>query len=707
MASNPTTPKDAVSTEIAHSGQVPPWATDLATIFFRGGKAMVQADQLPLVQFARLHEFDSQVESEIQILVGGKGTGKSTALVRKAAKLSTAGIDVIPNHLPYVNQLEAEALRFVPERLALYSTAKTWTQLWKLVLSAIFGLRIAAHSSKVRQRLQREGSYGKLLKCPSGSNEERFFDEVQSRYTMGAKQRTEPITPIIGHLIDRSMSETECFRWYSNYIKPLINEAPDDYRAAIFLDCVDEAFGHSISEELQVSNGHLVWAAAQVGLIDAAYELARQQSGLRVYAAIRQEAYRQYAHMGLRGIAQIDTGICLQMEYTEGELVAIFEDNVKRTADADLADKHAKSAVLRFFGTDAFHHPRVWGAQEPVLQWLMRHTFGSPRHLVWHGSKILTIPAAKRSERAAIAPTVNGLATQIFEEYRGQLIPTWDKRVDEFFALIDRNVMPASHAKAIDARVKRDRGIEPFLYLFQRGMLGYPVPDEGMRYRYRQRFLPAGTWLDKTELPAADYFVVHPCLNQVIESRLPTERQASFVGSRFIAGAGLSCPEKISAIKYCLTLEPESRAPLFCHFPDGVDDITPDLVWRHRIEELSEVDTGSTALFLALLCASTEPVDGGYVSKERLVRHVERLRKQGILMDSYGRGDTRDVSEQYFLNLMVNWTVQQPQVVSDLKEKLARLLPGVELKARAGASGSREALMLNNVHRSAVLISLH
>ena len=100
-------------------------------------------------------------------------------------------------------------------------------------------------------------------------------------------------------------------------------------------------------------------------------------------------------------------------------------------------------------------------------------------------------------------------------------------------------------------------------------------------------------------------------------------------------------------------------------------------------------------------------MDGGYVSKERLVRHVERLRKQGILMDAYGRGDTRDVSEQYFLNLMANWTVQQPQVVSDLKEKLARLLPGVELKARAGASGSREALMLNNVHRSAVLISLH
>lgn len=76
-------------------------------------------------------------------------------------------------------------------------------------------------------------------------------------------------------------------------------------------------------------------------------------------------------------------------------------------------------------------------------------------------------------------------------------------------------------------------------------------------------------------------------------------------------------------------------------------------------------------------------------------------------MEAYGKGETRDVSEQYFLNLMAGWTTQQPRVVTDLREKLTRHTPGVDLKGRSGASGSREALILNNIQRSAILISLH
>jgi hypothetical protein len=667
---------------------------------------MVQADQLPLVQFKRLHDFDSQPDCVTQILVGAKGTGKSTALVRKAAKLSTAGIEVIPNHLPYVNQLEAEALRFPEDRLGLYATAKTWTQIWKLVLAAVFGLRIAATSEQLAVRLKSDGTYGKLLRCPSGSNEEKFFDEVQSRYRLGSKQRAEPITPLIGYLLDRSTSENECFRWYNNYIKPLFSDVPDGYQAAIFLDCVDEAFAHSLSSDAQYGSGHLVWTAAQVGLIDAAYELARQQSGLRVYAAIRLEAYLQYTTLGARGLAQVDEGICLRMDYSVDNLIAIFEDNVRRTPEADLVAKSGQSLVARFFGVEKFQHPRVWGTEESALQWLIRHTFGSPRHLVWHGAKLWAVATEKRSTRANIAPVVNSLATLIFEEHKNQLIPTWDRRVDYCLTLISNNVLSAAQVKAMDARMKVERSIEPFLYLFQRGMLGYPIADPEKDHRYKQHFLPAGTWLDVSELPAANYFVIHPCLNQVIEGKLPTGEQAGFVSSRFIAGHGLNCPQDILPIKYCVAFDPENRTPVFCYFPYGVNEVTANLIAAHTVKDLSDVDHAPTALFFALLCASTEGVDGGHISRERIHEQVYKLRSRNILREAYGKGKSREVAETYFSNLMQSWCEQQPDVVTTLKRKLAENLPDVELASSSADDASRASLMLKGIAPSEVLVLL-
>lgn len=79
--------------------------------------------------------------------------------------------------------------------------------------------------------------------------------------------------------------------------------------------------------------------------------------------------------------------------------------------------------------------------------------------------------------------------------------------------------------------------------------------------------------------------------------------------------------------------------------------MTAGAVERHRIDELSDVDTAPGALFLTLLCASYERVDGGHVQKEQLVRHAELLRKQGLILAAYGKGKTRENAENYFLNM--------------------------------------------------------
>lgn len=233
------------------------------------------------------------------------------------------------------------------------------------------------------------------------------------------------------------------------------------------------------------------------------------------------------------------------------------------------------------------------------------------------------------------------------------------------------------------------------------------IPDEGQRYLYRQEFLQAGTWLDRTELPAVNCFVVHPCLNAVIANRLPTERQAAFVDCRFIAGNGLRCPESLEPIKYCVTLDPETRALIFCHFPRGVDDLTPTIVRQHAVDDLSDVTTAPVALFLALICASCDPVDGGYVNKERLLNHVTLLRQRGLIHEAYGKNATREVAENYFLNLMTSWCDQQPQVVTTMKEKLSKFLPALSLKHQSGSDGSANGLRLIGLRRSEILIAVH
>ena len=88
------------------------------------------------------------------------------------------------------------------------------------------------------------------------------------------------------------------------------------------------------------------------------------------------------------------------------------------------------------------------------------------------------------------------------------------------------------------------------------------------------------------------------------------------------------------------------------------------------------------------------------------VRRVWRSRRL-VFDDNPQAVDCKYSSAPYFLNMMANWTTQQPQVVTDLKEKLARLLPGIDLKPRSGSDGSRDALSLAGLHRSALFISLH
>src|SRR3982751_1988784 len=306
------------------------------------------------------------------IVIGTKGFGKTLLLKAKRILYQRAGQATC---LPSGNLLDKPIgdKIFGRESIALFAASPLpWSKVW---LSAI---AMAA----LKQVGATEG-----LKLGARTN--GLLADAQLHSVIDHFVRLLDLTP---SELQRCATETD------GHLVPRLRalNAP----LAIFIDGIDEYFNKHV-DDLPANasvTGELspnVWFFAQLGLVEVAYQLRRINHHLKVFAAIRKEAYSRWPQR--TAMVQQYRGSAVDIIYAPESLREIFVNNVRlvRTERMVQADRMRSNPLEAFLGrltvTDV--HTRE---EEDAFEYVCRHTLLRPRDLMTIGERLTALRPDER-----------------------------------------------------------------------------------------------------------------------------------------------------------------------------------------------------------------------------------------------------------------------------------------------------------------------
>lgn len=589
------------------------WATDIDQYLSRerGGVAVASHEgYLPLISMSPLlKKFDEDIDDGQRILSGAKGTGKSTALARKAAKYSkTPNYSVIPSYHPFTVSLSDQSIdvnSLSKGEIFHYTSHYSWVNIWTLSIGIAFLYYL--HFSEIKKEKSFSGFL--IKKLPSKSEKNLaimdFFDDInEDLSSIKETQRRDLISPIIKAIVRRKWDSDQCSKLYSKYIcrNFSMEKSKDTY--AVFIDSIDEAFKRNLKITLdeEGESAATVWHAAQTSIIDASTVLEKDTNGLlRVYASIRIEAKREYGNIGgAKSDSQLKESV-LVLSYSNEELKEIFKNNIIRTNKKYLAKPKSHDIIERFFGSKDYKHKYVDKKECPV-DWVMRHTFQNPRDVVLHGRNIcFGLNKDFRSDREKLSEIINRTAIELYHDYIRQMVSPWRSGVEKIFkhlkhAIIDKKVaicIDNSWKTAVNDSQKKNAELlhdpkklhkhiisKPLTYLYQLGFIGYPNGHNRIEFR---SLTMNDYW---PELPDKPYYITHPCLTEIILNRVNISKK-KYHTNQFVVGAGLKCPGKVVFPKYFILMDKIKNASAVAYVPDNESfTLDSDILNRNIIDEL-------------------------------------------------------------------------------------------------------------------------
>lgn len=618
------------------------WETEVSKYFHTGGKAQVDANKLPLVGHKSFREFLSAVDDRGRILVGSKGLGKSTGLARKAVQLKNDGYQIVPMYHPYIVLLQEINVDIHEREYSKFREHGYWSVMWKMVISTVLVLEIN------KEAVSKKGLH-QVLGCAVNKSEWDVFENIGRKYQDCIANRQDYVTPIIDIFLRRNFTQSQIYLWLGEFVQPKLKVTRGEYHT-IILDQVDQAFRRYHDKQSDLTEGMLsVWEAVQTGLVDAIGEMQDIGAGsFRIYAAIRSEAYRKYALHGKQNKAQVSS-YCVELNYDNDLLEEIFNLNVRLTDRGELARPDAQSYAERYIGVSEFRNVNVPRTTETVIQWLVRHTFGSPRELVWHGRRIgENIPPAKRANRKTISLTINDTANDILNDYLAEMVPPWDSSIEVVYQSLIHCVLSKEQVNEISARHSDALGRCPVRYLYSCGLLGYANAGS-------QTFLKISRTGNENLFPDAAYYVVHPCLYNRILEKLSAVDRAGFISHSIIVGNSLECPEEIYKPRFIVYFDMDQQSAWVSMMPAG-SGWNPSLaqINANRVDSLTispdREDAGSLLLFAILACVSEKRKRNPTV--DELCHFIGWLVGKDLVPQALGEGIDRDDTVDYFQKML-------------------------------------------------------
>jgi class 3 adenylate cyclase len=342
---------------------------------------------------------------------------------------------------------------------------------------------------------------------------------------LGGLVGDEQLHSVIDHfvrLLDFTPSELQrCATETDGHLVPRLRalNAP----LAIFIDGIDEYFNKHV-EDLPSSpsvTGELspnVWYFAQLGLVEVAYQLRRINHHLKIFAAIRKEAYARLPQR--TAMAQQYRGSAVDIVYSPESLREIFVNNVRFVkVDRMVQPERVRTNPLEAFLGRTSVIDTYTREEEDAFEYICRHTLLRPRDLMTIGERLTALRPDERRNEFRLKEAVNLSATEIAHEYLAEIAPyVAGLDPDRLFHRLPGHVISRAEVETIldDDDAAAD-GSDAFSALYRVGLLGY-VQHDRVRGEWRQRFLRPGEATLETNgvLPRATHYLVHPVLFDVI-----------------------------------------------------------------------------------------------------------------------------------------------------------------------------------------------
>jgi len=428
------------------------------------------------------------------IVIGTKGLGKTLLLKAKRVLYQRAGQAVC---LPSGNLLDKPIgdKIFGRDAIALFAASPLpWSKVW-LSAIAIAALKQASATEGLRLGARMNGLIADGQLHSVIDHFVRLLDLTPSELQRCANDTD-------GHLVPR--------------LRAL--NAP----IAIFIDGVDEYFSKHVED--QPANASVtgeispnVWFFAQLGLVEVAYQLRRINHHLKIFAAIRKEAYARLSER--TAMVQQYRGSAVDIVYTPESLHEIFVNNVRLVKPDRLVKPELgrNKALEAFLGRTSVVDTST-REEEDAFEYICRHTLLRPRDLMTIGERLTALRPDERRNEHRLKEAVNQAATEIAHEYLAEIAPyVAGLDPDRLFQRLPGHVITRAELESITADGDAFDGRDPFSSLYRVGLLGY-VQHDRVRGEWRQRFLrPGEATLDTNgSLPRASHYLVHPVLFDVI-----------------------------------------------------------------------------------------------------------------------------------------------------------------------------------------------
>ena len=451
-------------------------------------------DELLLHRTPEIDAFLAPDRDDKFIVIGTKGFGKTLLLKAKRIMYQREGRAAC---LPLGNLLDKPIgdKIFGRETLAFFASSPLpWSKVW---LAAI-ALAVLKHARAT------EGL------------------AVNARLT--GLLRDEQLHGVIDHfvrLLDLTPSELQrCATDTDGHLVPRLRALKTP--VTIFIDGIDEYFNKHVEETPTNPSvtGELspqIWYFSQLGLVEVAYQLRRINHHLKVFAAIRKEAYASLP--GRTAMAQQYRGSAVDIVYSPESLREIFVNNVRLVkADRMVRPARVRSNPLEaFLGctsvTDTYTHE-----EEDALEYLCRHTLLRPRDLMTLGERLSALRPEERRQEYRLKEAVHQAASEIAQEYLAEVAPyIGELDLDGLLQRLPGPVLTRAEVDALDDADAGGDSARTLWALYRVGLLGY-VQHDRVRGEGRQRFLRPGeaTLEPRGTLPPASHYLVHPVLSDLI-----------------------------------------------------------------------------------------------------------------------------------------------------------------------------------------------
>lgn len=555
------------------------WSPDLAQKI--SGRVDFDPSKL-LVGSRELSDFVNNPIATQFLVSGARGMGKSLALACKVIQLKNSEgyrertnedakpYRMLPDAFPFMFSMNKSGrVHLSGQQLYELESAQKWEGIWLACLGTYLAAWIL--------RDQRQNLLDTELGLPAWSLD--LCKRAQD--CLSLSPREEPFSSLLRVAI--RLSGNDMHNFYEDHLTGLLKKRSGPI--ALCIDGIDEAIGylrsvdgkserHSLfttHEAVTVLDGlsgqqreesfselaRGAWIAAQRGYAAAAASINQSNAGIRVLGSMRMEA-RLGLPASLNDVEKNWEANIFDLSVQEQQFHDIFLANIDRSDEERMAAPQATNLMERFAGVAMLPPQEVPDTKEPLLQYILRKTFRTPRGMVQIGGAIY----AKQHRHGGrhedekqhvhrIISAVNACAAgDVFAEHLSQQMPPLDPQVLTWATgNIRSNILNLPEVRSLNKAHQTTLPTDKTSlseHLFAAGLLGVPREMDG---QWRQFFVPhrgassEDDWQGhRAWLERARFYVLHPAFSAYVCRQRGLSHQ-EFYRSSFLVGDGLPCPE--------------------------------------------------------------------------------------------------------------------------------------------------------------------